>query len=200
MANVFYVYVHLRNDTCLPFYVGKGCNSRAYSKSDRNNHWLNIVDKHGYTVYIQQYFDDEIDALKAEEKLIKHYQSIGYKLANILSGGLKNTGKRHTEKSKEMLRIAHTGRKQSKEVIENRRNKLIGVKKSNAHRFNLSKARTGITVPLTYKQVYCKTNNTIYESVTKASIMLGVDKSHISKCCRNKIKKINGYSFEYMNI
>ena len=48
MNNVYYVYVHRRNDTNEVFYVGKGKNRRAYSKTGRNQHWCNIANNLNY--------------------------------------------------------------------------------------------------------------------------------------------------------
>jgi len=35
----FYVYEHIRRDSFLPFYVGKGKDNRAYKKIGRNKYW-----------------------------------------------------------------------------------------------------------------------------------------------------------------
>jgi hypothetical protein len=45
------VYQHRRLDTNEIFYIGIGINkNRAYSKSGRNKHWHNIINKVGYEV------------------------------------------------------------------------------------------------------------------------------------------------------
>ena len=47
--------------------------------------------------------------------------------------------------------------------------------------------------------VYCITNDTVYESATKAAIQLNLDSSQITKCCRFKINSTKGYQFKYHN-
>ena len=47
LKDIFYVYLHTRNDTGEIFYVGKGKKSRASSKRGRNDYWNNIVTKAG---------------------------------------------------------------------------------------------------------------------------------------------------------
>jgi ribosomal protein L37AE/L43A len=69
----FYVYQHKTLDTNEIFYIGKGRHYRAYSQS-RNAYWKNIVDKHGYSIEIIEYFDDEDKAYDKEEELIKTLQ------------------------------------------------------------------------------------------------------------------------------
>lgn len=194
----FYVYIHLRLDTYSIFYVGKGKDNRAYSTNNRNNHWHNIVNKYGYTVEIIEYFENENAALKKEEELISFYRKSGLVLANILNGGISNSGYRHTEESKLKLKIAHTGRKRDIKTIEKQRLKVLGVPKSKEHREKLSKARLGVKIPKKYKSVICS-NGEIYLSLSDAAEKLSLDISHISKCCRGKIKQIKGYSFKYYN-
>lgn len=50
----FYVYLHRRATDGRVFYVGKGVSTRAWRKDKRNQHWKNIVKKHGYIVEIVQ--------------------------------------------------------------------------------------------------------------------------------------------------
>lgn len=45
LENNYYVYYHKRLKDNSIFYVGKGKGKRAYSKSMRNVHWQNIVNK-----------------------------------------------------------------------------------------------------------------------------------------------------------
>ena len=48
-----YLYYHTRLDTNQVFYIGIGSSKkRAYSKSCRNKHWVNTVNKYGYEVQI----------------------------------------------------------------------------------------------------------------------------------------------------
>lgn len=64
----FYVYRHIKNDEVI--YVGKGCKRRVL---DGNRPYdIRTVQKE-----IVKRFDDEFEALKFEEGLIKYYKSIG---------------------------------------------------------------------------------------------------------------------------
>lgn len=196
----FYVYAHYRKSDDILFYIGKGSTRRASDKSNRNPHWHNVVNKHGYYYKILELFKDETDSLKKEEELISFYRDAGVRLVNILNGGQGNSGARHTVESKLKLRIAHTGKKHTQERKEKQRAIMTGVPKSEAHRAALSKARTGTVCPKTWRNVLCNTNGVIYESLTAAANCLRVDISHVSKCCRGKIKQISGYSFEYVGV
>lgn len=98
----FYVYIHYRNDTGLPFYVGKGCFKRAWAKDGRNSHWCNIVNKVGYTVRILQDNITESAAFRLETKLIV---ALGVDtLANNSLGGEGPAGYKHTDNTKEKIK------------------------------------------------------------------------------------------------
>ena len=79
---MFYVYQHLRKDTNLPFYIGKGCGDRAWRKSRSNKGWNNIVNKVGFKVEILKYFKVEDEAIEYEHQLIKEYRNNNIELVN----------------------------------------------------------------------------------------------------------------------
>ena len=83
----FYTYVHLKETTGEPFYVGKGKDDRAYEKRGRNRYWRNVVAKHGHTVQILRECDSEDEAFAYEVSLIAQYRSMGYPLVNMTDGG-----------------------------------------------------------------------------------------------------------------
>ena len=83
----FYTYVHLKETTGEPFYVGKGKGDRAIKHSKRNPHWRNVVAKHGHTVQILRECDSEDEAFAYEVSLIAQYRSMGYPLVNMTDGG-----------------------------------------------------------------------------------------------------------------
>ena len=64
----FYVYRHILNDEII--YVGKGCKRRVVNGN--RSYDVKTVQKE-----IVKRFDDEFEALKFEEGLIKYYKSIG---------------------------------------------------------------------------------------------------------------------------
>jgi hypothetical protein len=87
MEAIYYVYRHIRPDTGLPFYVGKGKGDRANCLHNRNPHWRSIVKKHGLIVEkVTSGLDEEL-AFLAEIELIDQCRRIGVKLANKTVGG-----------------------------------------------------------------------------------------------------------------
>lgn len=85
---MYYVYGHIRPDTGVIFYVGKGCKKRAYSCYNRSNHWKNIVNKNNgnFEVKIFNWFIDEETAFYSEIWIISQLFSFGH-LTNKTSGG-----------------------------------------------------------------------------------------------------------------
>lgn len=67
--NNYYVYVHKDNNGNI-FYVGKGRNKRAWSKTDRSKGWKEISDL-GYSVEIHLSNLSEKEALLKENELIQ---------------------------------------------------------------------------------------------------------------------------------
>lgn len=61
VASDFYVYIHLRADNGVPFYVGKGRGSRASSKSGRTARWWAISEEaDGFDVqFVRKRMTDE---------------------------------------------------------------------------------------------------------------------------------------------
>jgi PHP family Zn ribbon phosphoesterase len=80
-----YVYGHYKADTGELFYIGKGTDKRAWSKYNRNPHWKNIVQKHGFTVKIlhDNLTDDEAFV---QEKILIEQVGQG-NLCNMTPGG-----------------------------------------------------------------------------------------------------------------
>jgi len=84
---VFYVYEHIRKDTNIPFYVGKGKGYRANSTQNRNIYWKRVVEKAGYTInYVAKDIDEEL-AYLCEQERIDQLKRLGCKLANLTVGG-----------------------------------------------------------------------------------------------------------------
>jgi hypothetical protein len=129
------VYLHRRNDTNEIFYVGIGKDEkRAYdAKNRKNKYWLNIVNKHGYSVEIIDYCETWEQACEMEKKLIKQYGRKDLNegsLVNMTDGGdgqfnpSPETREKlrypKTEEHKYKLRNYQLGVKQSEETIKKR--------------------------------------------------------------------------------
>lgn len=103
---MFYVYLHLTEDTNEVFYVGKGKGNRAYKLSGRNKFWHNIVNKHGFTVKIVEENLTEEQSILLEQKLINEYgrRNLGTgKLVNLTDGGEGVSGKVYTDEERELM-------------------------------------------------------------------------------------------------
>jgi len=83
--NRFYVYEHLKPNTGEVFYIGKGCNKRAFESRSRNNHWTNIVNKYGLEVNIVYNNLTNSEASQKEIDLIEFYGLSN--LCNMTQGG-----------------------------------------------------------------------------------------------------------------
>lgn len=85
--STYYVYQHKRLDNNQVFYVGRGTSDRISKKTDRNKHWHNIVNKHGYSMeYLIKGIDKEFADL-CEIEAISIYRNRGVNLANVSAGG-----------------------------------------------------------------------------------------------------------------
>jgi hypothetical protein len=110
MAEIYYVYEHVRLDTNEVFYVGKGKHNRVSSKKNRNKHWHYIVEKFGYTHRILLNNIDEKTALSMERDIIKKYKDMQVSLVNYTDGGEGVSGLKHSEESKKKMSEKAKGR------------------------------------------------------------------------------------------
>ena len=118
----FYTYLHCRPDG-MPFYVGKGHDSRRRKrshefKSDRNQYYQNIIAKHGAEniVIWKLDCDSEQAAFTLEKYLIAHYRRIGAKLCNLTDGGEGPSGYIQSEETRTKRSLSHKGKKASAET------------------------------------------------------------------------------------
>lgn len=95
----FYVYMHRRKSDGKVFYVGKGCNRRAFrgDKSSRSNKWLNTAKKHGW--YAEIVFDNltEVEAYDLEVDTILEMEYFNQPLVNHNKGGFGGIPTPYTE-------------------------------------------------------------------------------------------------------
>lgn len=123
------VYQHKRLDNNTVFYIGIGKDkARAYSKSGRNKHWHNVVNKVGYSVTILIGEISMEEAWRLEMELISYYgrSHLGTGLlVNVTEGGELGynrlgtwTGKKLSPEHREKLRQAKLGKKRPKHTEE----------------------------------------------------------------------------------
>lgn len=89
---MFYTYIHFRKDDLKPFYIGKGQGRRHLVKTKRNNHWNNVVRKHGFTSEIICHWETEKEALEHEMFLIQCFKDMKIHLVNMTDGGEGTSG------------------------------------------------------------------------------------------------------------
>lgn len=162
-----------------------------------------------------------------EEYWIKHYNSLVPRGYNLQSGGGNHTvteetrrllsiktrgnnnpfyGKKHSSKTIEHLRKINTGKKQSEETIQKRANKELGELNhfyGKTHtiesRKKISESRkkyTGNKHPRCRK-VLCVETGKVYDYIRLAQIETGVHETHISSCCKGKLKTAGGFHWRY---
>ena len=79
--NIFYIYCHRKKTNGECFYIGKGKGNRYKTSQNRNQHWKNIVNKHGFEAEI---LINNISEEKAFELESYFCNQIGYEnLCNI---------------------------------------------------------------------------------------------------------------------
>jgi hypothetical protein len=136
---MFYTYAHYKPDNSV-FYIGKGQRKRAWSDKNRNQHWRNVVAKHGKPkIEILAQWTTEKEAFEHEKFLIWCFRDMGYSIANITNGGEGNSGLVHTDAVKQKISRIHKGKKLSVEQIEFLRQSSLGRKHSEKTKAYLTK-------------------------------------------------------------
>lgn len=83
----YYVYIHFRESSGTPFYIGKGSGDRYRHSRGKTDWWVNCARKHGVYVEIVQCFEVEDDAYLLEQWLIAKFRHRNENLVNITQGG-----------------------------------------------------------------------------------------------------------------
>lgn len=223
----FYVYLHRRATDGSVFYVGKGKRNRAWSKSSRNAHWHNIVNKHGYFVEVVQNQMQEWWAFELEQNLI-HLHGFD-NLCNLTYGGEGVSGLLWTEESRRKMSKSVSGpknfwfgKKQHPNTIAallkalpHRRSGVKGKSMSDLQKSKISQSLIGHQVSKETRQKISATkrkpNHVICgNGVVFASPAFAVDwlkqngfelaqVTHIRRCCQGKAKTAYGYTWKYQN-
>jgi hypothetical protein len=107
---MFYVYEHIRPDTDIVFYVGKGTGDRIRERRGRNIYWQRVVAKAGNfkSVKIVKTENEEL-AFLAEQERIDQLKRLGFKLTNLNEGG--SGGVRPAEEVRKKMSEARSGEK-----------------------------------------------------------------------------------------
>lgn len=118
-SNIYYVYVYLRKESKTPYYVGKGCKTRAWDK----DHCVKVpTDK--ARIIIAETNLTNVGALAIERRLIRWYgrKDLGTGiLRNKTDGGEGRSEMGEAEKQR--LRDLWTGTKRTEEVCAKMRGK-----------------------------------------------------------------------------
>ena len=151
-SNKFYVYLHLRKTDGKPFYVGKGCNRRAYDFSGRSQYWQRVRNKHGCIVKILFANLEESLSLELEKEIIATLRNDGYNLCNLTEGGEGTSGyvmpeerrlslKEKNKHSLELARLALANMVITDEMRLNRSLCQLGKRHTEATKQKMSKTR-----------------------------------------------------------
>ena len=204
----FYVYVHKKATTGEIFYVGKGCEDRAYDMADRSVYWKRTAKKHGRLIEIVARNLQEWYAFELEAQLISKYgrRDLGEgMLCNMTDGGDGGYGQVMSESARNKVRVAQLGnttwrgREHSEETkAKMRKPKSDETKakmrkpKSEAMRMKLSDTK---------KRPIACSNGMIFGSGKDAESWLKVNgfpkaaDSALSLCCSGKLKSAYGFSW-----
>lgn len=204
-------------------YIGQTINFKERRRSHFKNKKINsmpichAIQKHGkesFDMFILEYCDTLDELNEAEERLIKLYKLLGFRLYNVKNGGnnhamsestkeklrqinLGKPGVVHTEESKLKMSEANKGRKKSLKEIE----KIINTRKQNG--ITISKKCVIAGIESQYKPIISidKNGNEIkFKSLVEASEILNISYSKIKNALNVLQNKTNeGYTFKYIN-
>jgi hypothetical protein len=179
----YYIYLHIRLDNGMPFYVGKGKDRRSSVKRQRSAHWQNTVLKYGYDILIVQSGLSEKDAFDLEKYWIKRLGRKDKKqglLVNFSDGGEGSSGRPMNDKTKNII-IELNKKRINSQIQRHKVGSLFKGKFGKEH--NRSKA------------VVCVETGIEYGSQLEAQRELKLSNGSVSWSIKNK-KPIFGMHFE----
>jgi hypothetical protein len=189
IKNKYFVYKHTRQDTNEVFYIGIGTKrsnsnyARAYSKLLRNQWWLNIVNKTGYSVEILEESDDRNFIFDKEKEYIKFYGRRDLELGtlcNLTDGG---EGAINTKVSQE-TRLKHSKRSKGN-------NYRLGVKHSEETKLLMSLQRKGVKrKPFNEESKLNCRNGQLGSKKSQETINKHIERSKIPTNCNRKPCKL----------
>ena len=116
----YYVYAHYRPNDGKIFYIGKGCDRRAYEHESRNKHWRAIVKKYGgFTVEI---IHDDLDDTLAKMLECSYIHCYGREdlkegpLANKTDGGEGTSGRKYSKETRAKIGAYSKTRRHTEET------------------------------------------------------------------------------------
>lgn len=190
----FYVYIHRKPATGEIFYVGKGCEKRAWDTKERNRHWKAVARKHGFVVEIVEAGLQEWAAFELERCLIALYGRNDLGLGNLVNytdGGEGSCGVVQSEKTRQKKAAMRIGKKHSEAVkskisetnritkstpeqrkqmadrVSGEKNPMFGKKASEETRAKMIKSRTG-QHRATAKPIFCSSLGKTFRCVKDA--------------------------------
>ncbi len=89
---MFYVYLHIRNDNGTPFYVGKGHGKRYKCRDRSNNYWKNIVNKYDFDIIFLEENLTEEEAFELEIYWIQRIGRITDNTGPLVNGTIGGDG------------------------------------------------------------------------------------------------------------
>lgn len=125
---LYYTYLHRRASDNLPFYVGKGQGTRAWSAKNRNQYWQRTRAKHGVYVEVLAHWPTEAEAFEHEKFLIWCFKDMGYELVNMTDGGEGKSGCKHSPETRQKIASSNVGRKPTPEQIAAASKRMLGNK------------------------------------------------------------------------
>jgi len=113
MNSKYYVYAHFKHGDEIPFYIGKGKDSRAYSKDGRSKWWHRTVSKHGLRVELlaEQLSESAAFAIEMDRIAAFGRRDLGQgPLCNLTNGGEGAAGTIMSDETKAKIGFANKGK------------------------------------------------------------------------------------------
>ena len=189
---MFYTYAHYTPEGRL-FYIGKGTGSRAHIFYGRNDHWRNVVKKHGKPdVQILASWDTEEEAFSHEVLLIKCFKDLGHKLCNLSDGGEGPSGLKRSDEFKKQMSELHKGNKWRLGIPTSARQKAIASKthKGTAHAAGNTNKRQW-----TWVGTHIETGKVVSYTGSVALNDAGFQHANVIKCINGTRKSHKGYTW-----